>query len=267
MCQTCSTTYANNVKSAIAANPTFKAICDFNILHFPENGYSLYYRELQNGTAILQTPQQLNTYIASYSDMHRHKLNLAFTELFKDNTLQGKSIEVIDWGCGQAFATCVLIDFIREQKINIDINRFTLIEPSSPALTRGNEHIEAIYQRQPKPETVLLNEKADNLSSSQLRTNNNSIKLHLFSNLLDIFTLDLPKVVSTIKQSQVGLNYFVCVSPINGSRLSTFFQMFSGATLLSNKSNSIIGKVFRPSAMKMVAHAISRVEYIFKTNL
>lgn len=267
MCQTCSTAYANNVKSAIAANPTFKAICDFNIQHFPKNGYSLYYRELQKGTAILQTPQQLNTYIASYSDMHRHKLNRAFAELFKDTTLHGKSIEVVDWGCGQAFASCVLIDFIREQNINLDINRFTLIEPSRPALTRGNEHIEAIYQRQPKPETVLVNDRADNLLSSQIKTNGNSIKLHLFSNLLDICTLDLLKVANTIKQSQTGLNYFVCVSPINGLRLKTFSEMFLGATLLSAKSNSILANVFRPSAMRKVAHTISRVEYIFKTNL
>ena len=53
-----------------------KAICEFNIQQFPVDGYSRYYNQLGNGTAILQTAEQLNTYLASYADMHQHKLTL-----------------------------------------------------------------------------------------------------------------------------------------------------------------------------------------------
>lgn len=269
MCMTCSTAYANNVKNAIAGNPSFKAICEFNIQHFPENGYSLYYRQLQNGTAILETHQQLNAYLACYADMHRHKLNQAFAELFTDQNLHGQSIEIIDWGCGQAFASCVLIDYIREHNINLDLCKFHLIEPSNPALIRGKEHIEAIYQRIPKPEMVLLNEKADNIYHSSMRTSASVIKIHLFSNLLDICNINLMNVANTIKQSQSGTNYFVCVSPNNygSSRLKTFYEMFSGATLISVNANPLLAQVFRPSAMRKVSHTVSRIQFIFKTNL
>jgi len=268
MCMTCSTSYANNVKNAIAPNPSFKAICEFNIQHFPTEGYQLYYRSLANGTAILDTHQQLNAYLACYADMHRHKLNQAFCELFKDRNLHGQSIEIIDWGCGQAFASCVLIDYIRENNINLDIFRFNLIEPSRAALTRGSEHIEAIYQRIPKPETLLVNERADNISINQLRTSPTAIKIHLFSNLLDICTLNLQNVAQTIRQSQTGTNYFVCVSPLNygSSRLKTFYEMFPNATLLSAKSDSSVTEIFRPSAMRKVNHSVSKVQFIFKTN-
>ena len=95
-------TYANNVKSAIAVNPSFKAICDFNIEQFPVDGYAKYYNQLGNGTAILQTAEQLNTYLASYGDMHQYKLNLAFETLFSTEDFNSKSAEIIDWEIGRA---------------------------------------------------------------------------------------------------------------------------------------------------------------------
>ncbi len=268
MCMTCSTAYAKNVKNAIALNPTFKGIIEFNINHFPTNGYQLYYRSLANGTAILQTHEQLNAYLACYADMHRHKLNQAFCELFTDRSLHGQSVEIIDWGCGQAFASCVLIDFIREKNIILDIFRFNLIEPSRAALIRGSEHIDAIYQRIPKPETALLNERADNISENQLHTSPTAIKIHLFSNLLDIYNISLQNVAQSIRQSQTGTNYFVCVSPLNygSSRLKAFYEMFPSATLLSAKSDSSVTEIFRPSAMRKVSHSVSKIQFIFKTN-
>jgi len=262
-----SNNYANNVKSAIAVNPTFKAICEFNIQQFPVDGYSKYYSQLGNGTAILQTAEQLNTYLASYADMHQHKLNLAFASLFGKEDFNNKSAEIIDWGCGQAFASCVLIDFIKNNNINLDLSKFTLIEPSSMALQRGLEHIDAIYQRMPKPQTFSINEKADTSLSIKGFQSSSKIKIHLFSNVLDIHTMDLNQVFKNVTSNFDGLNYFVCVSPINGIRLQTFYKMFGQSNLLSSNGSSIVTEVFRPSAMKKITKSISRVEYIFKTNL
>lgn len=262
-----SNNYANNVKSAIAVNPSFKAICEFNIQQFPVDGYSRYYSQLGNGTAILQTAEQLNTYLASYADMHRHKLNLAFASLFGKEDFNNKSAEIIDWGCGQAFASCVLIDFIKNNSINLDLAKFTLIEPSAMALQRGLEHIDAIYQRKPKPQTFSINERADTSLAIKGFKSNSKIKIHLFSNVLDIHSLDLNEVFKNVKSNFVGLNYFVCVSPINGNRLQTFHKMFGQTDLLSSNGSSIVTEVFRPSAMKKIIKSISRIEYIFKTNL
>lgn len=262
-----SNSYANNVKSAIAENPTFKAICDYNIEQFPSDGYLKYYSQLGNGTAILQTSEQLNTYLASYADMHQHKLNLAFASLFSKENFNNKSAEIIDWGCGQAFASCVLIDFVKHYNINVDLSKFTLIEPSSVALQRGLEHIDAIYQRKPKPQTFTVNEKADTCLSIQGFQSSSKIKIHLFSNVLDIHSLDLNQVFKNVTNNFNGLNYFVCVSPINGVRLQAFYKMFGQSNLLSSNFSSIVTEVFRPSAMKKITKSISRVEYTFKSNL
>lgn len=259
--------YATNLKAAIALNPTFKSICEYNIQQFPEDGYSKYYRQLSNGTAILQTPEQLNTYIASYGDMHQHKLNLAFASLFGKENLNNKSAEIIDWGCGQAFASCVLIDYVKNNNIDLDLSKFTLIEPSKVALQRGLEHIDAIYQKNPKPQTISLNEKADSCISIKRLQSKSKIKIHLFSNILDLHSLDLNQVFSNVTSNFDGLNYFVCVSPINGLQLRTFYKMFSNSSLLSSNGSSILTEVFRPSAMRKITKSISRVEYIFKTTL
>lgn len=249
------------------SNPCTKTLIDLNIKNLPSDSYAKYYRQLENGTAILDTAEQLNLYLAAYGDMHHEKLNQAFNTLFSNFNFNGKEAEVIDWGCGQAFASCVLLDYIRQNEISVDLSKFILIEPSKVALQRGLEHIEAISQRVPKPVTFAVNEKAD--SNLLLGNNKDStnIKIHLFSNLLDIHTLCLDKVFNNIINNFSGENYFVCVSPINGSRLLSFYNMFENKYLISTNGNSINLEIFRPSAMKKIHKSVSRIEYLFKVNL
>jgi len=262
-----SNNYATNVKSAIAVNPTFKAICDFNENLYQQGWYETNKLAMANGTGILNNPEQAITYMAAYGTMHQYKLNLAFASLFSKEDFNNKSAEIIDWGCGQAFASCVLIDFIKNNNIKLDLSKFTLIEPSAMALQRGLEHIDAIYQRQPKPQIFSINGKADTSLSIKGYQSSGKIKIHLFSNVLDIHSLDLNQVFKNVTSNFDGLNYFVCVSPINGIRLQTFYKMFGQSNLLSSNGSSIVTEFFRPSTMKKITKSISRVEYIFKTNL
>jgi hypothetical protein len=258
--------YSDLLSTAIASNPTFKGICEFNINNYEQGWYEQNKIKMANGTGILDTSEEGITYMASYSDMHTIKLINAFNSLFNEVDLENKSVEIIDWGCGQAFATCVLIDYIKDYNVNIDLSKFILIEPSCMTLQRGFEHINAIYQREPKPQTYLLNEKAD----SQLRIKNiptsSNIKIHLFSNLLDLQSLDLEIVFQNVITNFNGINYFVCVSPVNGNKLQTFYKMFQNSILVSSTCSAIITEIFRPSLMRNITKSISRVEYIFKIN-
>lgn len=259
--------YQTENETTSLVNPCTKTLINLNIKNLPSDSYAKYYRQLENGTAILDTAEQLNLYLAAYGDMHHEKLSQAFNTLFASCDFNGKQAEVIDWGCGQAFASCVLLDYIRQNRINVDLSKFILIEPSKVALQRGLEHIEAISQRVPKPITFAINEKAD--SSLLLGNNKNSsnVKIHLFSNLLDIHILSLHKVFNNIVRNFIGENYFVCVSPINGNRLLAFCNMFENRDLISTNGNSINLEIFRPSEMKKINKSVSRIEYIFKVNL
>lgn len=259
--------YASQLKSAIAGNLTFKEICNYNIQNYQQGWYEKNKATIANGRGLLHTSEQGITYMASYSDMHQLKLNLAFSSLFGKEDFKNASVEIVDWGCGQAFASCVLIDYIQDKTLTLDLTKFTLIEPSIEMLQRGAEHIEALYQNKPKPNLYTINEKADTTLSLNGFQNKDKIKVHLFSNIIDIATIDLKKVVQNVTNNFEGVNYFVCVSPLNEARLQTFYKMFTGAVLVSSVQNSVITQIFRPTAMKKITKTISRIEYIFKTNL
>jgi hypothetical protein len=263
--------YRNILKNAVIDKSTFKSICDFNIQNFPSGGYQKYYRSLNNGTAILCTHEQMNTYMACYSDMHRFKLNKAFAALFEKNLLAGRTIEVVDWGCGQAFASGCLVDYIRQNQLNLHIKGFVLVEPSISALERGRDHLEVLFNGSRMPFITLVNRELDSIHFDmvKIRTSATVVKVHLFSNVLDINTVNLEKLAKTIKNTQVGLNYFICVGPINyGSpRIESFYDFFPNSTLISMAKEMAQTDIFRPSAMRYMKHSISVVQRIFKVVL
>jgi len=60
--------------------------------------------------------------------MTQTKLYSSFDKV--SHQLDNQTINIIDWGCGQALATSLLIDYIKEKKLNIKLSNITLIEPS-----------------------------------------------------------------------------------------------------------------------------------------
>ena len=256
-----------NQHESFINNINFKEICDTYINTFPKEYYTNFYQSLEAGKAKLTNEEQCHTYLACYADMHRHKLNLAFDTLFAKEDMNGETAEIIDWGCGQAFASGVLIDYIKNNNINLDLSKFILIEPSEVALEMGLKHINQIYKRIPRPRIFKLNNKADATLNFKQCVEKEKIKIHLFSNLLDIAALDLNKLFENITRNFEGINYFVCVSPLNEGKLKDFYKSFKNAILLSVKKDTLPTEIFRPSEMKKINYRISRVEYIFKTNI
>ena len=248
-------------------NPSFKQICDNDINTLSQENFAKYYNSLERGRAIPSFFEQLPLYNACYSEMHIHKLNLAYDTLFAKEELNGKIAEIIDWGCGQAFASGVLIDYVKNNNISLDLSKFILIEPSEIALKRGLLHIETIYHRIPRPRIFIYNNKADATLNFKQFIEKDRIKIHLFSNVLDITTLDLNKLFENIARNFEGINYFVCVSPLNEYKLKEFYKMFNNGKLLSVKNDMIQREIFSPLQMKRIPFSISRVEYIFKTNI
>jgi hypothetical protein len=260
------TQYARQIKAVAATTLSFKAICDYNIRIFPHDGYDRYYRSLQNGTGLLNSHEQMNTYMACYADMHRVKLNKAFDRLFANGALHGKTIEVIDWGCGQAFAACTLIDYVREHGIANSIRKITLIEPSAAALNRGWEHLDALHQGVERPQIVMINKSADATLVGSLSSEEGIVKLHLFSNILDIDNLNLEMVKRNVLLCCKGVNYMVCVSPSNlgSNRLRLFRGSFRGIQPLDEHTLPIQAEVFRPSKMRRIPFRVTCIRCIFK---
>jgi len=230
-----------NEYPSLTFNEIFRISKDY-IDNYIEDEKKVHY-SLKRGVKILDEDEELYQYIKSFGKMHKVKLYSSFDKVI--SKFNHKTINVLDWGCGQALATSLLIDYIKEKDLNIDISNIILIEPSSLALSRGLLHIDVLKSND--IDIKAINKDIDSLEIKDLIIDNSNITLHLFSNILDVefFRLDR-EFLHKISSSQKGFNYFLCVSPnINdkrNTRLDMFYKYFDDnfeTELISDRSSDI----------------------------
>lgn len=184
------------------------------------------FRSLGRGVAILEQEEQLFSYMKSYGLMHKAKLVSAFSHFPFDN-IKDCEIKIFDWSCGQGMASIVLLEYLKEHNIHLTIKGVTLIEPSEIALKRASLHVRH-FDSEVKIKTVLKD--MDSLTNSDVCGIDGIVKLHLFSNILDVESFSMQHLIDLIKQSYSGLNYFVCVSPcindVKTARFDSFVNSF-----------------------------------------
>jgi len=225
-------------------NPTFLKIRELSVDYIRDisNSNELHY-QLNQGVTIIEKKDLLYKYLFSYGKMHKAKLYSSFDTVI--HKLKNKTINIIDWGCGQALASSLLIDYIKEKNINIIISNITLIEPSFMALSRGMLHIDVL--KDSEIDIKVVNKDIDRLEEIDLKIHNDNITLHLFSNILDVEFFRLDKgFLEKISNSQQKFNYFICVSPnINdkrNARLDMFYKYFDEnyeTEIISARDNDI----------------------------
>ncbi|RLA06275.1 MAG: hypothetical protein DRQ51_09855 [Gammaproteobacteria bacterium] len=208
-------------------NPQYPESLDKTIENNKHN-YDLWY-ELDRGKAVLQNNKQLQQYFFSYGNMHNKKLSVVYNRLFDNldiNTLcKNCNVEIIDYGCGQGIGSIKLLNYLQEKNIPVEkISQITLIEPSEIALNKAVSFLEKTSN------IKTLNKKLDDLNDDDLNTNNSAIKFHIFSNILDMGTtyFNIKNLTSKIKNSQKGINYFICISALDKEKLDLFMSYFYG---------------------------------------
>lgn len=200
---------------------------------------------MNHGQAILDKEEQLNCYMSSYGEMHKQKMtkilaDFPFTEINDD-------FEVIDWGCGQGLGTICFIDYMRAHGLYGNLQRITLIEPSTVALKRAVFNVKAqtgngkevVSICKPLPANKYDTEAIDKI---EVRC---GIVVHLFSNILDIQSIDL-KMLSSLIGDTGYVHYFLCVGPLNfgNERIDAFFHYFNlanGGKVFSEYRNGQYG--------------------------
>lgn len=169
---------------------------------------------INHGRKILQRDAEVDTYIALYGAQHYYKLESAFDSL-NISRFEHQKLEIISYGCGAATDTCALISYYRSLGKNLPLTKITLIEPSNIALQRGIDYIKKALSSH-ELEQIIINEvakKIGELRKNDLYSEANSIKLHVFSNVLDLPEINLDTLSYLIKQTQQGTNFFICISP------------------------------------------------------
>lgn len=162
------------------------------------------------GVFPLETPHEMYVYIFRYGRMHYAKMISAFENIrFEDIS---NPIEIIDWGCGQGIASIALNENMKSRGIEPNIMSITLIEPSELTLKRASLHAHKIY---PSLTIRTVSKDFDSLQSGDVETQNDTTKIHLFSNILDLNEnfFSQKELISLIEETQKGENIFICVSP------------------------------------------------------
>ena len=211
-------------------NPSFNSIIDLNASLVPLQYRSRpwQYPGLNHGTAVLTTEEQCNAYIAAYGNMHQGKINEVLDEI-KINDFANTDLQIIDWGCGQGLATICLFDFFNKHNLSLDlVKKVVLIEPSEVARDRAKTHVNAYLRDEDK--IVVIGKYIDDVKVDDI-VSDEPVTLHLFSNILDIPSIDLLRLANCIKTNLKGLHYFFCWGPLNqgNNRIDSFWSYFNEA--------------------------------------
>lgn len=191
---------------------------------------------LQRGVKVLTEQNQLLAYLNSYGKMHQAKIMSAIT-VINENDLKNE-IEIYDWGCGQGLASMCLLEYLNNKNYTYNLDKITLIEPSEIAIKRASLHVKKFNS---DCQIITLNKDLDSLLDLDFSSDVNNIKIHLFSNILDIDLFSMNNLISLIKNNFKGNNIFICVSPfvsqLKTERIDGFVNSFSNLSKFDLKTN------------------------------
>jgi hypothetical protein len=191
---------------------------------------------LQRGVKVLTEQNQLLAYLSSYGKMHQAKI-ISAIKIINENDLNNE-IEIYDWGCGQGLASMCLLEYFNNKNYTYNLDKITLIEPSEIAIKRASLHVKKFNS---DCQIITLNKDLDSLLDVDFDSDVNNIKIHLFSNILDIDLFSMNKLISIIKNNFKGNNIFICVSPfvsqLKTERIDGFVNSFSNLAKFDLKAN------------------------------
>ena len=184
------------------------------IKRLPDDLSSELYKDIQHGVCQLQSEPELNMYIHALGMMHEAKLQHAFDHLAID-FLNKQTIDIIDYGCGQAIGSICYADFLREKGYSQKVRKITLIEPSELALKRAALHVSCFF---PEAEIVTILKGFDDLIDDDISVDGDVPTLHILSNVIDLADdcFNLKDFTALIKDNIKGENHFVCIEPYFG---------------------------------------------------
>lgn len=143
----------------------------------------------------------MQTYLAENGKMHKALMYDALEQFIE--RLDGESITLIDWGCGQGVASMLMLDYIREKQLDITIEKVILIDDDAKALARAMTHNKALATGE--PEMMAIDATQEN-AMQEFNKNKFEISLNLFAND------KMPVDYSEIDFDVLGQAYFMCLS-------------------------------------------------------
>lgn len=218
--------------------------------------------ELNHGIDLLSSEEALNCYMSAYGDMHVTKCRAAMMN-FPFQQLQG-NIEIVDWGCGQGIGSATIIDILQQRDILRWLRKVTLIEPSEMALNRAYQNVELLTQG--NVEIDIKNKYIPSKGISEEHTLTSigykfAHVIHIFSNILDVLTIDLGAVARMVASSH-GKHFVLCIGPKNSAayRIEKFCSVFGNQEYFSHIDSDCFART------KRTAHSYTCMTRCFSYN-
>ena len=209
------TNYAYKLKQL--DNPSFENVMDLSVEFYhslPQDIQDEMLDALKRGVDILDCEPLMLTYTFSYGKMQQDNFGHAFCCL-PDRFLELDAINIIDYGCGQAFGTICYGDFLRKNGYDQRIKSITLIDPSDICLKRAALHASVFF---PDAEIKTVNKKFDDLTNEDIIYSNDIPTFNVFSNVQDLLNFDLDRFANLVKRCIKGYNFFVCLESFPDTR-------------------------------------------------
>lgn len=194
------------------------------------------YESLKRGIELLDSDAQMKCYLYSFGKMHQAKIYRALS-CISLSTYTSDGFDIVDWGCGQGLATICFFDYLREHKIENNVQKVTLIEPSPTTLERAAVHVGAYVN-----ENVIIScidRYLDDVTPNDF-IGDSPVTLHFFSNILDIDSIDLKSLSEKVGSNVLGQHFFFCISPMNSGnrRIDRFYEYFNAPETFMNETAS-----------------------------
>jgi hypothetical protein len=218
--------YASEIAKANVSFDWIWQKADEKVRNLSETEKNALHNSILRGVKVLETEMELYGYLSFYGKMHQAKLQDAFEHI--SSFLKNHTIEIIDWGCGQGIGTIIFYEYFSDKIRNLKYRHITLIEPSKISLDRACLHTKYAFKG---VSMSAVQDDFDNLVPDKLDFDTENLKVHIFSNVLDIDIFSMKKLLKLVSNTSKGANIFICVSPfindIKTARIDAFVNHFS----------------------------------------
>jgi hypothetical protein len=172
--------------------------------HFAQDHGQDLWQQLAHGRKVLETEQELEQYLFSFGPMTERQ----WTRIYDEISVPRQNFAVMDYAAGQGLATIHLLDRLgvanRKQ-----LKKCTLTDISKSGLRRASAFLE-IYSDELNINCVEID--LNKINSAELYSGDEDCFVHLFSNIIDIDSLDLRGLFSSILGKN-GSHQLLAVSP------------------------------------------------------
>lgn len=148
----------------------------------------------------------MQEYLAKNGKMYKAIIYNAL-EQFIEN-IDNETITLIDWGSDQGIASMLILDYIKEKQLDINVNQIILIDTDDKILSRAMGQVEVLDFNSASIDAVNISNSQKNIVDI-LQTIENDTTLNLFAN--DKMPVDYLDIDYTLFKT----GYFLCVSNEN----------------------------------------------------